>query len=115
MDYEQQKGSLDVLHQAAGEDLFVANLTLMESQDTGDMLSYAVWSEDVATLLPIAEQVAFASPRFSEQQAATMMVPWQRVREVVGDLMQPQGMHPERYLVEAFPSSDQLARLTSEG
>ena len=35
-------------------------------------------------------------------------VHWERAQEVVGDLMQPLGMYPERHKVEAFPSDEQL-------
>jgi hypothetical protein len=36
---------------------------------------------------------------------------FQRVRDVTGDLMQPQGTYPERYRVLEFPSATQLAAI----
>ena len=35
----------------------------------------------------------------------------ERVRQTVGDLMRPQGLYPERYLVQEFPSEQQLATI----
>jgi hypothetical protein len=36
------------------------------------------------------------------------MVPWDRAVEVLGGLMEPLGMWPERWRVHEFPSDEQL-------
>lgn len=36
---------------------------------------------------------------------------WDRVLRVVGALMEPQGLYPERYRVRSFPSDEQLTDL----
>jgi hypothetical protein len=36
---------------------------------------------------------------------------WQRVREIAGNLMQPEGTYPERYRVRDFPTAHQLAAI----
>ena len=39
------------------------------------------------------------------------MVPWNDVEQMAGDLLEPQGMYPERYRVDGFPSQAQLTAL----
>jgi hypothetical protein len=40
---------------------------------------------------------------------------WDRVREVVGDLIEPLGVYPERYRVRSFPTSEQLREIKCDG
>ena len=42
------------------------------------------------------------------------MAAWEKVVEVVGHLMTPQGMYPERFRVETFPTAEQLAAMGNE-
>jgi len=39
------------------------------------------------------------------------MVEWQRVLEVVGDMMEPVDIYPPRFRVRGFPSEKQLAAM----
>jgi hypothetical protein len=69
-----------------------------------------VWTEGVLTLLPQADVVIFV--RADSSVAGS--VPWERVREVAGDLMEPLDMYPKRFRVERFPSPEQLAALAGQ-
>jgi len=40
--------------------------------------------------------------------------PWDRVRQVAGELMESLDMYPKRFMVERFPSPDQLAAILSQ-
>jgi hypothetical protein len=39
---------------------------------------------------------------------------WARARTIVGDLMTPVGMYPERFRVDQFPTPEQLEALGIE-
>jgi len=81
----------------------------VKHKSTGRVTSYSVWSEGVDTLLPQTDDIVLLRP---EPDAGEVKLAaagsFERVREVVGDLMQPLGIYPERYRVGAFPSERQL-------
>jgi hypothetical protein len=106
-DYAEQKELLEKLHRKTGEDLFVASFSALERE--GEMFSYAVWSKDVASLLPRTDRVAFL--RASDDRP--MLVAWERVEEIAGELLEPVDMYPERFRVIDFPDESQLARLAA--
>jgi hypothetical protein len=56
------------------------------------------------TLLPQAHRVGFYDP----DAEASVMAEWDRVRAVVGDLMQPTDYWPPRFRVREFPTAEQL-------
>ncbi|MHB1035022.1 MAG: DUF1444 domain-containing protein [Pirellulales bacterium] len=108
-EYADQKQVLDKLHQAKGEDVFVASFSGMGRNGTEELFSFCVWGKDVLTLLPRADLVVF-----SEEGRDPRMVSWDRAVETVGDMMEPMGMYPERYRVFEFPSDEQLNAMMSE-
>ena len=93
------------------EDVFVASYTATQSQGTGKVSSYCVWSKDVVTLLPDVDCVHFFDDSKSGDDKLVATASWGRVREVAGGMMKKQDMCPPRYLVAAFPSREQLAEL----
>ena len=112
MEYNDQKELLDQIHDKTGEDLFVASFNAVQRKDTGAIASYGIWPEGACTLLPETDDLVLlrGDPEAKDVELAAAG-PWQRVREVVGDLMQPMGVYPERYRVEAFPTAPQLAAI----
>jgi hypothetical protein len=36
---------------------------------------------------------------------------WDRVQQVIGHLLEPQGIYPVRYRVKGFPTAEQLAEM----
>jgi hypothetical protein len=112
MEYNDQKELLDQIHQQSGEDLFVASFSAVQHKDTGRISSYSVWSEGVETLLPETDDIVLLR---ADQAADKVQVAaagkFERVRQIAGDLMQPQGTYPERYRVVEFPSVQQLAAI----
>ena len=103
--YTEQLELLDKLHKQRGEDVFVASFSGIGREGTNELTSYCVWGKGVpvAGLLPRTDLVAF-----SQQGQKPLMVPWDRAVEVVGDLMEPMGMYPERWRMFEFPNDDQL-------
>jgi hypothetical protein len=109
--YAEQKELLDKLHRQTGEDVFVGSFLGMGREGTNELTSYCVWGKGatVAGLLPRTDLIAFF-----KQDYKPLLVPWERAAEVVGSLMQPMGMYPERWRVLEFPSDEQLQALGCE-
>jgi hypothetical protein len=42
-----------------------------------------------------------------------IMLPWEAIQSVCGDLMQPIGLYPERYRVIEFPTDEQLQAMST--
>ena len=122
-DYEDQKALLDALHKKEGLDVFVASLMLIQEdkgkEDKGKeaggkrgtdkaVSSVATWTEGVEALLPRADRLVFLRPRAGGEPDILGMAEWGRVEEVLGDLLEPQGLYPERYQVQSFPTAEQV-------
>ena len=111
-EYNDQKELLDQIHQHSGEDLFVASFSAVQHKDTGRISSYSVWSDGVDTLLPETDDlVLLRADQAADKVQVAAAGKFVRVREIVGDLMQPLGTYPERYRVVEFPSGPQLAAI----
>ncbi len=105
-EYGDQQGLLDALHERKGVDVFVASYSALKT-DTGELISYSVWSNDVLTWLPRVDQLALMESPGAEPD----FFPWDAVVDRVGHLMEPLDMYPERFKVESFPSSEDLEHL----
>jgi hypothetical protein len=56
--------------------------------------------------------IAFVEPQLSDNKALIYgLVPWGTAAAVMGDMLEPQGVYPERYLVKGFPSDEQMAAM----
>jgi hypothetical protein len=112
MEYNDQKELLDQIHRQTQRDCLVASYSAVQRKDSGHISSYSVWSQGSTTLLPETDDLVLLRP-----DAATGRVQvaaagcFNRVRQAVSDLMRPQGLYPERYLVQEFPSEQQLTTI----
>jgi hypothetical protein len=113
-DYTEQAGLLNQLSDRRGGGPFAASFSAMQNTQTGESVSYCVWSEGVPTLLPETDRVIFHRPGGESDGRIVTSGDWDHVRQVVGDQMTPLGLYPERYRVEAFPTSAQLAEIGDE-
>jgi hypothetical protein len=104
-DYAEQKELLDRLHAKTGESDFVATFNVVQDP-RGRLLSYAVWTERVVSLLPQTDMVVFG-----RLEGEPTMVPWSAAMEEVGHLLEPIDIYPSRYRVREFPSAEQLAAM----
>lgn len=102
-DYTQQK---QVLDGTTGKDTFVASFSLVQHPETGKFMTCCVWPKDMLVLLPRTDQIAFM-----QEGKDPLMAAWDRVVEVVGDLMEPLDIYPERFRVKEFPTEEQLAAM----
>lgn len=107
--YEAQKSLLDAHHERSGTDLFVATCGALSWGEEGSA-TYGVWADGVDTLLPRTDLIAFASKQ-PDGENATLLVPWDDARGVVGALMEATSECPERWRVRAFPDAAQCKAL----
>jgi hypothetical protein len=92
--------------------VIVDRYTAVEHKETGAALSYCCWSERNRILLPRADYVAFGWLRPGQKEPTEVgLAGWERVVSVVGHLMQKTDHWPERFLVEDFPTAEQLEAL----
>ena len=108
-DYQQQKESLNAIHEAEKIDIFAASYTVYQRKEDGTEYSACVWSRGVDSLLPKTERIVF----LVDQDAKDFVIaPWDAALAVVGGLMEEeQGVQPPRYRVGSFPTEEQMARL----
>ena len=88
--------------------MFVASFSAVERD--GRTRTWAIWSRGVVTSLPKVEYVALFDP----ETKRTRFAPWDRLVEVAGELMEPEDCYPPRWLVEDFPSEEQIAEAGAE-
>ena len=103
--YHQQEQLLNALHERDGIDVFVASLSAVQKQ-SGDLVTYCVWGRGVDALLPVAQKVILISKPGEDPVA---IGDWDRVRDVVGGLMEPTDDYPPRFRVREFPTEEALA------
>ena len=107
-EYNDQKELLDELHSASGAGLYVAQFNAMQNKASGQVTSYSVWSEGLDIMLPQTDSIFFFRPKGEKEGEIIAGGSWDHVQQIVGNLMEPTGMYPERYLVRDFPSDYQL-------
>ena len=106
--YASQKDLLDALHQGAGIDLFVASYQLMQRGDAAPH-SFAVWADQVDTLLPVPELLAFS---YQDGEAARhVLVPWAQAEPLVRELLEATEHQPPRLRARRFPDASVLRQL----
>jgi hypothetical protein len=109
-EYSAQKEALDAAHERDGVDIFVGSVLVLEGPDQ-PLTSVAVWAQDVDTLLPQADYVAFPSAeRVDEVKPLT--VPFDAVTREAALLPEPD-YAPPRYRVTRWPDESVRARLSA--
>ena len=109
--YAAQKEAMQKHYDEAGIERFAATYSVVE-KDT-KLFSYAVWSRDVVTSLPVADTLILRDD--SAEPARMIRVPFAVAREAVGALLQSEsGVTPERLLTCGFPDATVLARLEAQ-
>jgi hypothetical protein len=107
-DYHCQKEAMDEMYGEKAPPHFVSDYMVGRDLRTGLMFSNCTWSEGVPALLPRVEAICFTRQGNGGKHQIVSIVEWDQVCSVVGDLMTPAGLYPERYRVEQFPSATQL-------
>ena len=115
MEYNDQKDLLDQIHAARDESTLVPAFHAVQRKEGGQAASYTYWPAGTTALLPETDGIMLLRIGQSGDKAEVAASgSWQRVRNIVGDLMQPLGMYPERWRVVDFPTPQQLAAIGKE-
>ena len=112
LDYGWQAKLLNDCYQQQGEDLFVAATFTKPGYK---WRTITLWNEGVDTLLPKTAIIGFQSLSQGESVLFHAAAEWDLVQEVVGDLLEPVGLYPERYRVRFFPSPEQIEAIKGDG
>jgi hypothetical protein len=110
-DYADQTSALNALHEKTGKDIFVAKFAVVQKRGTDEVRSYCVWSDWVTSFLPRTDDIYFFRPKAESEGDVLGSAAWEQAEAILGDLLKPVGIYPERYLVEAFPTAEQFAAL----
>jgi len=109
--YERQREFLQAKCQREGKDIYVGEFSALQRQDSGELSSYAVWTSGIPTLLPRTDLVMLAGHDVNGNIIKLGSGTWEDVHRVAGHLMQSQETYPERYLVESFPTLEEVQRI----
>ena len=107
-EYTDQKELLEKSLRMQDEDVFIASFMAMRNNTSGEIVSFCSWADGVATLLPRTDRIAFV-----REHSDPILVAWERAEQVVGHLITPQDIYPERVRVDDFPSPEEFERLKS--
>ena len=107
-EYQSQKELLQELGEAKMSDEFLATYTVISKEE--QYSSYAVWGKGVKTSLPKTDDVAFMT---DIEGGVAAFAKWERVVEICGSMMEEQDVYPPRFLVNEYPSEEQLQQLQS--
>lgn len=105
-EYAEQKELLEALYERRGTDLYVASYSAVEPS-RGEAFSYCLWSQGVEAVLPRTQRILFHWEGADGLHGGA----WERVAEIVGDLLEPLELHPPRYRVREFPTEAQLREI----
>lgn len=101
-----QKEELDVLHESRGDDIYVAEYSVIRVDEQWQ--SYCVWAQGVRALLPAADWVALLP---EGEDSRHIRVPWPQVVSICGQRMAATDENPPRFRVEDFPDESEWTAL----
>ena len=111
-DYERQEELFRKRAEEGGQSLgFVSRFTAMQDE-FGSLRSYTIWPGIGAALLPPTDYVMFmASDKQGLPTHLEAAASWEKVTQVVGDMMTRTEHYPPRFRVERFPDRKALNEL----
>ncbi|MEQ8838327.1 MAG: hypothetical protein RID07_16095, partial [Lacipirellulaceae bacterium] len=110
--YHNQKQLLDMQHEKAGTDIFVASYSAIEEESTGRLQTYTTWSRDVPTLLPKTDLLILMAMNSAGTDVELVASgTWKEVERIAGHLLEKTEHYPERFFVESFPTEEELSEI----
>ena len=100
---------LEEKHQPEHARLFVASVFTAKAESPWGPITSCTWTNHAPSLLPKTDMIAL----IRDLKEPPVLVPWNAVQKTVGHMMVPQGLYPERYRVDSFPSGPQFAAILS--
>lgn len=112
-DYGEQAELLNVLYEQELKDIFVASFSAVQEEDTGEVMSYCVWPEEVNhELLPVTDFVMMIP---GDGNNKTYQVKWEDLMREFGDeYLEDSGLYPVRYRATKFPDVEKVKQLAVE-
>jgi hypothetical protein len=110
-DYEIQQNFLQERFERERRDVYVATCSAIQHQETGRITTFCTWTAGIPTMLPRTDEVLFVELSPDRQPQLKARATWSDVAAAVGHLLQPQEAYPPRYLVDSFPSPEELRQI----
>lgn len=111
-EYSQQRERLVEELAERGDDVFVASYGIAMPHDESLPVSYSVLAENVPTLLPLTELIAFAARGSESSEPSHLFVRFEAARRIASELFVPEpGLVPERVRASGWPDRETLNRL----
>jgi hypothetical protein len=104
---QQLLTQLQEKYKPADDRLFVASVFKFREESPWGAVTSCSWAKHVPSLLPKTDTISL----MRDLEEPPVLVPWNVVQKTVGELMVPQGIYPERYRVDSFPSGSQFAAI----
>lgn len=105
--WKDYKAVLERDLQRREDDAFVASLNVYQNDETKAYWSDVIWSKGVDTILPPADRVVF----FEGDGLPLRLAAWPDVMRVMGSSMQKLDGLPDRFRVNTFPRTEQMAAM----
>lgn len=114
-DYAQQRKLIQDFNLKNSIDVFVAEYFLIETKQSGEILSSCALTEGICQLLPKTEVIALFMPNASpgEFSPRPKFVKWADIAEILGCTVERLDGYPTRYRVSGYPTPEQFDALTS--
>jgi hypothetical protein len=109
-DFEEQAGWLEKIVQRQGREVFVAKAAFYQRKADETFFSLGSWAEGVPTMLPKVDFVMMGAQRNGKLQTVGF-AQWERMEKAAGDLLKKIYEYPPRFMVEKFPTEQQLAAM----
>jgi len=106
-EYSDQEDLLAAVQRSQAANALPASFQVVQDTATQLYSSYCIWTEEVSSLLPRTDLVTLVLA--DGKPAGTFE--WRHVQRVAGTLMRAQDVYPERWLVQEFPSQQQIRAL----
>jgi hypothetical protein len=110
-DYARQQKLLERQLAREGANQFVATFNAVRDDVSGQVSSFAVWTEGVDTLLPRVDRLLLVAAGADKSMQVVAAAQWQRVVDEVGYLLHEERVYPARFRAMDFPSADELQRI----
>ena len=112
-DYSDQQLPLQAMLDPKSKRVFVSPLSFLPLAKKQSSLTCCDWVSGINVLLPKADLIRFVLSENKADHTIAAITEWDHAVNIVGNLMVPQGLYPERYRVSSFPTAAQMAKLKS--
>lgn len=110
-EYAEQKTWMEKWFEKSQKDAFIATYTAIQKEDSGDVLSWATWSDGIPTYLPEVDMLALGRGETEKDYEILGFITWKEFQEKLADRIEETDYFPKRYRVQHFPDATVLTTL----